>query len=162
LYDWSVINKIFETHGHSISEVIGAIAEIIVDFVACQKDINYCYDYIYEIVYFYSKGFTHTDKNDVANVIIRHLNYLSDTKLDNSYIIDIWSGFMGIFTYFELFKWSDLNKFSSEKLGEEQLSCIFEVILKTSSEKDKLYNELIQVSYVQNNRDLFEIIFKGI
>jgi len=167
------VDTLIKTHSHSIPDIIGAYAEVVVNFVGNQKDVTYCYDYMHEIIYFYEKNFSQADKVTLVQIVLYNLKYLSDTKCDNCFIIDIWAGLLSILNYFSLFLWCDLNKMT-ECDEEDQIKTVFEVLFKSSTtdnnenfnnnvnEKEKLYKELIvaKIKLIDNNKNLFDIVYK--
>jgi hypothetical protein len=158
-YNWFVVDALFKTHGHSIGEVVTCYAEVLVDFVACSEDVSYSYDYMYEIISFYNKNFSQQDKEEMKTIIIENLKYVNDTKLDNSFIVEVWAGLVSIFSSFKLFYFSDLNLIT-ENDGEEQLRCIFEVVVRANQDKEKCYDQLIKINFIKNNLNLFDMVFK--
>lgn len=131
---------------------------MVIDFVAKTDDITICNDYMFEIVNYYNKSFTATDRDEASNVVIENFKYLSDIKLDNRFIIDIWAGLSKILTTFKLFQWIDLNQIT-ENEGEDQIIAIFEVVEKAITEKEKMYDQLSKIHFIKTNLTLFDTVF---
>jgi len=131
---------------------------VVIDFVAKPDDITICNEYMFEIINYYNKSFTPTDKEEASNVVIENFKYLSDIKLDNKFIIDIWAGLSKILTNFKLFQWIDLNQIT-ENEGEEQIIAIFEVVEKAITEKEKMYDQLTKIHFIKTNLTLFDTVF---
>jgi len=131
---------------------------VVIDFVAKTDDITICNDYMFEIVNYYNKSFTATDRDEASNVVIENFKYLSDIKLDNRFIIDIWAGLSKILTTFKLFQWIDLNQIT-ENEGEDQIIAIFEVVEKAITEKEKMYDQLSKIHFIKTNLTLFDTVF---
>lgn len=131
---------------------------MVIDFVAKPDDITICNEYMFEIINYYNKSFTPTDKEEASNVVIENFKYLSDIKLDNKFIIDIWAGLSKILTNFKLFQWIDLNQIT-ENEGEEQIIAIFEVVEKAITEKEKMYDQLTKIHFIKTNLTLFDTVF---
>lgn len=87
------------------------------------------------------------------------MKFINDTKLDNSFIIDIWAGIIYILSTHKLFYWNDLNQIT-ETDGEDQIKSIFEVLIKSSHDKEKVYEQLSKVTFVKNNINLFDVVYK--
>ena len=113
---------------------------------------------MFEIVNYYNKSFTATDRDEASNVVIENFKYLSDIKLDNRFIIDIWAGLSKILTTFKLFQWIDLNQIT-ENEGEDQIIAIFEVVEKAITEKEKMYDQLSKIHFIKTNLTLFDTVF---
>jgi hypothetical protein len=158
-YNWMVIENLFKLHGHTIGEVVTCFAEVLVDFVASSEDVGYSCDYMYEIVHYFNKNLNQHDKEELKNVIIENLKYVNDTKLDNSFIVDVWTGLVSIFSQFKLFYPSDLNLIT-ENDGEEQLRAIFEVVVRANNDKERCYDQLSKITFIKNNLNLFDTVFK--
>jgi len=161
-FTWEITDALVRKHKNTIGEILTAFGETCIDFIHKTEDIQYAYLYIHEIITYFFKKLTVTEKSEINQVALFWLENINEFAIDNNLLINIWGGTIYLLDFFNIFSYGDIDKLTN--LSEDQLKAIFEVIklaLSYYEDKEVKMGELLNIPIFQANKALFLSLVKS-
>ena len=124
------------------------------DFVQNQKTLKLAKDYFTELIFYYKKSLSFSEKKEIVKRTAHLLRVARDCSLDNLLVIDVWCIMLSNLIRAHLFNREDLIELND--LDKEDLKTIFIIIAKIIKEDPDAKVHYDKCKFVQQNKALYD------
>jgi hypothetical protein len=153
-YNWDIVECIYREHGNSVAEMIQGFLYSCLDFVQNQKTLKLAKDYFTELIFYYKKSLSFSEKKEIVKRTAHLLRVARDCSLDNLLVIDVWCIMLSNLIRAHLFNREDLIELND--LEKEDLKTIFIIIAKIIKEDPDAKVHYDKCKFVQQNKALYD------
>jgi hypothetical protein len=160
-FNWDDIHNLIMESKIGMNDFMEELIESCLTFMINDNSRYYVDLFVKSIFNFYNKYFDHNDISDIKDVVIRHLQKLSNNLNYNKnyYLVDLWVIIIYYLIYNQILVISDFNIFSREynyNVKKEVINVLNKVVDYNYEAKNNIKKELKNSKLYNENKKMFE------
>jgi hypothetical protein len=160
-FNWDDIHNLIMESKIGMNDFMEELIESCLTFMINDNSRYYVDLFVKSIFNFYNKYFDHNDISDIKDVVIRHLQKLSNNLNYNKnyYLVDLWVIIIYYLIYNQILVISDFNIFSREynyNVKKEVINVLNKVVDYNYEGKNNIKKELKNSKLYNENKKMFE------